>query len=154
VTGTRQTSAPLGQEAAPGRDEDRAADVGHADAVLARRARSSGDFLAGLIAAAQLETVGRPDRLPADLFPGTDPEVVQEIWERALAVGLLAGRVSSAPRLYRDQMARVEEAFARAGFEAMGRAVARARRLVAPEGGPRADGESARGHGPDGREPV
>jgi hypothetical protein len=91
--------------------------------------------------------VGRPDKLAADLFPGEDPAVVQQIWERALAVGFYAGRLSSAPRLYRDQMVRVQGEFEAAAFHAMGGLVGRSRRLVAPEsGGHPADGEDVRGH--------
>lgn len=113
-----------------------------ADAVLVARASSAAVFLTGLLVNSELETVGRPDKLPADLFPGEDPVVVQEIWNRALAVGLHAGRVSAAPRLFRDQMARVQGLFEAAGFAAMGRAVSRSRRLVAPHP---ADGEGVRG---------
>jgi ammonia channel protein AmtB len=77
-----------------------------------------------------------------------DPVVVQRIWERALAVGLYAGRLHAAPRLHRDQMLRVQEEFAAAGFHAMGGLVGRSRRLVAPEQQAHpADGEDARGHG-------
>jgi hypothetical protein len=112
------------------------------DAALVGRASSAAVFLTGLLVNSELETVGRPDRLPADLFPGEDPAVVQAIWNRALAVGLHAGRVSAAPRLFRDQMARVQGLFEAAGFAAMARAVSRSRRLVAPHP---ADGEGARG---------
>lgn len=115
-----------------------------ADAVLAGRAASAGMFLAGLIANAELATVGSPERLPADLFPDVDPAVVDAIWQRALAVGLHAGRVSAAPRLYRDQMDRYAAAFAEAGFHAMGRSVARSRALVAPELTHPADGDGPR----------
>ncbi|MCI3279186.1 hypothetical protein [Streptomyces cylindrosporus] len=118
-----------------------AVDVPYADAVLAARAMSSAVFLAGLIANGQLETVGRPDRLPQDLFPHVDADVVQAIWDRALAVGLHAGRVSASPRLHRDQLARVQGQFEAIGFEAMARSVGRSRRLVAAHP---ADGEGAR----------
>ena len=120
---------------------DRAVDVAYADGVLAGRTMSSAVFLAGLLANAELETAGRPDKLPQDLFPHVDAAVVEAIWQRALAVGLHAGRVSSSPRLYRDQLARVREQFAEAGFQAMARMVSRSRRLVAPHP---ADGETAR----------
>jgi hypothetical protein len=109
---------------------------------------SSGEFLAGLIADGHLETVGRPDKLAADLFPGEDPIVVQRVWDRALAVGFYAGQLSSTPRLNRDQMARIQQEFVSAGFHAMGGLVGRSRRLVAPEQKAHpADGEDARGHG-------
>lgn len=100
---------------------------------MAWRARSAGEYLAGLIAHAELATVARPDLLPADLFPDDDPEVVRRVWDRALAVGLYAGRVSSSPRLYRDQLAGAEAALEAIGFTAMGRLVGGARRLVAPD---------------------
>ena len=130
----------------PAADVDQGAGVAYADGVLAGRCMSSALFLAGLIANAELETVGRPDRLPQDLFPHVDPDVVQAVWDRALAVGLHAGRVSASARLWRDQMARVQEALAEAGFRAMGRLVGRSRRLVAPDSPHPADGGVGRGH--------
>ena len=119
-------------------------EVARADAVFAGRAMSAAVFLAGLLANSQLATVGRPDLLPQDLFPDVDPAVVNAIWQRAMAVGLHAGRVSSAPRLHRDQMARVQEQFAEAGYHAMARRVDRSRRLVDPERVHPADGEGVR----------
>jgi hypothetical protein len=127
--------------------EQAAFDVMQRDAVLTGRAMSSGEFLAGLIANAQLQTAGRPDKLAADLFPGVDPVVVQRIWDRALAVGLHAGRMHATPRLYRDEMERIAGVFEAAGHVAMAGSVARSRRLVAPEVGVHpADGEGRRGH--------
>ncbi|RSN55580.1 hypothetical protein DMH12_15285 [Streptomyces sp. WAC 04229] len=117
------------------------------DAVLCGRAMSSGEFLAGLIANAQLETVGRPDKLARDLWPDADPVLIQAVWDRALAVGFHAGRVSAAPRMFRDQLDRLAGVFAKAGFHAMAGSVARSRRLVAPEAPPHpADGETEHGH--------
>ncbi|MFD8839767.1 hypothetical protein [Streptomyces griseofuscus] len=117
------------------------------DAVLTGRAMSSGQFLAGLLAEAALETAGRPEKLPQDLFPDADPAVVQAVWDRALVVGFHAGRLSAAPRLFRDQMDRVAGQFEAAGFHAMAGSVRRSRALVAPrsEGLP-ADPEIGRGH--------
>lgn len=139
---TAAPEVPASGPAAAGVDvSEGAREASRVDAALVARASSSGVFLAGLIANAELETVGRPDKLPADLFPHVDPAVVQAIWDRALAVGLHAGRVSAAPRLYRDQFARVQAQFAEVGFEAMGRAVGRSLRLVAPHP---ADGETSR----------
>lgn len=129
-------------ETEPAVDASGAREAAQADAVLVRRNMSSAVFLAGLIANSQLETVGRPEKLPQDLFPHVDPDVVQAIWDRALAVGLHAGRVSAAPRLYRDQMARTQAALEAIGYEAMARSVGRSLRLVAPHP---ADGEGARG---------
>jgi hypothetical protein len=144
---TEIPTAPVPASPSSPEGEDAVFERMRADAVLGGRAMSSGVFLAGLIADGQLETVGRPDKLAADLFPGEDPAVVQQIWERALAVGFYAGRLSSAPRLYRDQMVRVQGEFEAAAFHAMGGLVGRSRRLVAPEsGGHPADGEDVRGH--------
>lgn len=139
------TSAAVPADDAQDVLEDEAFQVMCQDAVLAGRAMSSGEFLAGLLANAQLATVGRPDKLAVDMFPGVDPVVVQSIWDRALAVGLHAGRRSVLPRLYRDELDRIAGAFEEAGFHAMGGSVARSRRLVAPDPHP-ADGEVTRGH--------
>ncbi|MEZ7005634.1 hypothetical protein [Streptomyces sp. AD55] len=120
-----------GQGAAGGPGLDEAGfETMRTDAVLTGRAMSSGEFLAGLIAHGQLETVGRPDRLARDLWPDADPVLVQEVWDRALAVGLHAGRRSVSPGLFRDELARVAGALSEAGFHAMGGSVARSRRLV------------------------
>lgn len=139
---TETTPTPV-----PSADEVAAFEVMRGDAVFTGRAMSSGQFLAGLIANGQLETVGRPEKLPQDLFPGVDPVVVQQIWDRALAVGLHAGRRSASPRLYRDEMDRVAGQYAEIGYVAMGGSVARSRRLVAPESVHPADGEQG-GHRP------
>ncbi|MFJ8657414.1 hypothetical protein ACIRNU_34390 [Streptomyces rochei] len=139
------TPSSAGDAADDGRVlEEAAFETMRADAVLAGRAMSSGEFLAGLVANGLLETVGRPDKLPSALWPDQDPVVVQEIWQLALAVGLHAGRRQSSPRLFRDEMARVSAALSEAGFHAMAGLVARSRRLVAPEHP--ADGEAGRRH--------
>lgn len=121
------------------------AEAGWADGVLSGRAMSAAVFLAGVLATAELETVGRPEKLPQDLFPHVDPAVVEAIWQRALAVGLHAGRVSASPRLYRDQMLRVQGEFEAVGFAVMGRLVGRSRGVVDPPHP--ADGEGARARG-------
>ena len=101
------------------------------DVLLGERARSSGEFLAGLIAAGELATVGTPRLLPGDLFPDGDPGLVRVVWDRALAVGLHAGRVSGAPRFHRDELARLQEELHAAGFRVMGGMVGRSHALVA-----------------------
>jgi purine-nucleoside phosphorylase len=93
------------------------------DAALAKRAAADGEFIAGLILAGQLDTVGSPRKLPHDLWPDADPAVVAEVWSRALAVGVRAGRFMSAPRFYRDKLHTLQDRLAEAGFAAMGRAV-------------------------------
>jgi hypothetical protein len=117
------------------------------DFVLAGRAVSTGAHIAGLIAAAQLDTVGTPRKLPADLFPGVDPAVVQEIWDRALVVGVRAGQLMTAPRFNRDRLARLQGELAEAGHAAMGGMVGRSRVVAerAPEWHP-ADDEIGREH--------
>lgn len=144
MTETTSATTPQPADGEGGGLEDAAFATMRADAVLAGRAMSSGVFLAGLIAHAQLATVGRPDKLPRDMWPGVDPVVVQEIWDRALAVGLHAGRRSVSPRLFRDELDRIAGALVEAGFHAMAGSVARSRRLVAPEVAHPADGEDGR----------
>ncbi|MFD9443449.1 hypothetical protein [Streptomyces sp. NPDC060001] len=118
------------------------------DLTLAGRAVSSGPWIAGLILAAELDTVGTPRKLARDLFPGTDPAVVQEIWDRALAVGVRAGQLMAAPRFNRDKLARLQGELVEAGHAAMGGMVAVPVRQAEwmPGGGLEADGESAREH--------
>ncbi|MFF8544747.1 hypothetical protein ACF060_31175 [Streptomyces werraensis] len=144
MTTTPFTDAPAPFDG-PSAEEEAAFRVVSADAVLAGRAMSSGEFLAGLIASALLEEVGRPEKLPTVMWSDQDPQVVQEIWQVALAVGLHAGRRSMNARLYRDELDRVQESLRKAGFDAMAGLVSRSRRLVAPEGHP-VDGEQGRGH--------
>lgn len=122
-------------------ETEAAVDVAYADGVLSGQLMSAAVFLAGLLANGLLETVGRPDKLPQDLFPGPEPEVTQASFQLGVAVGLHAGRRSASPRLYRDEFARVQGLLEEAGFEAMARMVGRSRRLVAPHP---ADGETAR----------
>lgn len=118
-----------------------------ADAVLCGRAMSSGEFLAGLLLAAQVATVVRPDKLPADLFPDDDPAVVQKVWQRALAVGWYAGRLDASPDLYRERLQVLQGQLTDAAFHAMAGSVGRSLQLVAPEMGAHpADGEGPRGH--------
>jgi hypothetical protein len=119
-------------------------EVLRADGVLVGRAYSAGEFLAGLILNAQLATVGSPDRLPADLFPDDDPDTVARVWQRALVVGLYAGRKSVDPDRYADELARLAGELEAVGYVAMGRAVARSRALVAPELKHPADSEAGR----------
>lgn len=126
---------------APAAEAETGVDVAVADGVLSGQLMSAAVFLAGLLANGLLETVGRPEKLPQDLFPSA-PEVAREAFQLGVAAGLHAGRVSAAPRLYRDQLARTQAALEAVGFEAMARSVGRSRRLVAPHP---ADGETARG---------
>ncbi|MGW5003208.1 hypothetical protein ACWEP8_36770 [Streptomyces hydrogenans] len=89
------------------------------DQVLAARAASSAEFLAGILAAAQLDAAGQPSKLPADLFPGTDPAVVQEIWNVAIVVGYRMGRISARPQWDAAGLRRLRAALTEAGYDAM-----------------------------------
>ncbi|MFI8792606.1 hypothetical protein [Streptomyces sp. NPDC055105] len=89
------------------------------DLVLAGRTAATGQYLAGLIAAAQLDTVGTPRKLARDLFPGVDPVVVQEIWDRSAAVHFRAGQMAGAPRFHRDKLSRLRKQLTEAGDAAM-----------------------------------
>lgn len=113
------------------------------DAVLNARNAEAAVRIAGLIAAGQLDTAGSPRKLPMDLFPDDDPEVVRRVWERALVVGVRAGQLMNAPRFYRDKLERLQGELAAAGFEAMGRSVGRAREAAA---GHPVDSEDVHGH--------
>ncbi|MFF1298105.1 MULTISPECIES: hypothetical protein [unclassified Streptomyces] len=118
-----------------------------ADAVLAARAAAAGEHLAGLIAAAQLDTVGTPRKLATDLFPDDDPETVARVWARALAVGVRAGQLMGTPRFYRDKLATLRGQLEDAGYAAMGRTMGPV--LSAAERAPEwhlVDGEFGREH--------
>lgn len=86
---------------------------------------STGAHIAGLILAAQLDTAGTPRKLPMDLFPGVDPAVVQEIWDRAMVVGVRAGQLTAAPRFNRDKLARLQGQLLEVGHQAMSGMVGR-----------------------------
>lgn len=141
------TPAPAAVPSVSESGVDAGFEVMRSDAVSAGRAMSSAEFLAGLIAAAELDTVGSPRKLPMDLFPDVDPVVVQRVWERALVVGVRAGRLMGAPRFHRDQLARLRGELVEAGFHAMGGLVGRSLSAVerAPERHP-ADSEDGREH--------
>jgi hypothetical protein len=129
---------------------DAVPDSSAVDAALAARARADGEFIAGLILAAELDTVGSPRKLPQDLWPQSDPalqELVQEVFQRGVAVGFRAGRFFGAPRFYRDKLASLQGRLVEAGYAAMGRGVgpAVAAAYRAPEWH-RADGEVEREH--------
>lgn len=89
------------------------------DQALTRRATTSGDWIAGLIAYAMLDTAGTPTNLPHLTFPDDDPDTVTRVWQAALAVGFRAGRLDAAPRFHRDTLARHQAALADAGYTAM-----------------------------------
>ena len=89
------------------------------DQALADRCQTSGDYLAGLIAAGTLEAAGAPRKLPEVLFADYDPAVVREIWDAALAVGYRAGKLAGQPRWTPDALNRLRAAMQDAGYNAM-----------------------------------
>lgn len=118
-----------------------------ADLVFAGRHVSAGQYLAGLMAAGQLETAGRVDRLPRDLFPDADPVLVAEVWERACAVAWRAAEryftARQDPAVLAGLRAELEGAghAAMAGMVGRSLAVVRTARLAHP-----ADGTVEREH--------
>ena len=117
-------------------------EVARADAVLSGRAM----FLAGLLVAAEADTVDRVAKLPVDVWPDADPELVQAIWDRACVVAWRAHQFAASPRLHGDRLQVLQARLSEAGFRAMGRMVGRSRGLVVPELSHPADGEAGRGH--------
>ncbi|GAA3155424.1 hypothetical protein ACFQ0X_44085 [Streptomyces rectiviolaceus] len=103
-------------------------DTADVDQMLADRCTTNGEWLAGIIAAAQLDTAGRPTKLPADLYPHLPATDVDVIWARALAVGYRAGHLAAAPRYNRDLIDRLQAELAVAGYTAMARQILRTTR--------------------------
>lgn len=122
-------------------------DQADVDQALAARAVTDGERIAGYIAAAMLDTVGQPTKLPQLLFPDLPAEQVQQVWQTALTVGLRAGRLSAAPRFYRDTLARLQTALAQAGYEAMARTAHRAATAAAAEPEPDHERSTPNGDG-------
>jgi hypothetical protein len=89
------------------------------DRVLADRAASSAEFLAGILSASMLDAAGQPERLPALLFPDVDPDVVQAIWNTASTVGYRMGRISARPQWDAAGLRRLRAALTEAGYDAM-----------------------------------
>ena len=133
----------------PASDGEGAPDAGfeamRTDAVLTGRAVSSGQYLAGLLAAGQLETAGTPRKLPADQWPDVDPVVVQEIWDRACVVAWRAAQFAGSAWLHREGLQDLQARLEEAGFSAMAGSVARSRELALRSRHP-GDGEIARSH--------
>ncbi|MFI6653263.1 hypothetical protein ACIBI8_37445 [Streptomyces sp. NPDC050529] len=112
---------------APAPDTTAAADQGLAD-----RCQSSGDYLAGLLAAATLEAAGTVRKMPTDLFPDWDPVMVETVWQAALPVGYRAGQMSVRPSWTPDALNRLRDALADAGYTAMAAKAGRSARLHPP----------------------
>jgi hypothetical protein len=94
-----------------------------ADDALVHRARTSAEYLTGLVAEGMLDVVGKPHRLPELLFPHLDPAGVREVWNTALAVGYRAGKVAHRPVWDTAALDRLRCALYEAGYRGMGRVV-------------------------------
>ncbi|WP_331731607.1 hypothetical protein OG298_45400 (plasmid) [Streptomyces sp. NBC_01005] len=103
-----------------------------ADQALADRCQSSGDYLAGLLAAGTLEAAGAPRKLPELLFPDYDPDIVRAVWEAALPVGYQAGKLAGQPKWTPDALDRLRAALNDAGYTAMGNLAARSAAIHPP----------------------
>ncbi|MEU8101708.1 hypothetical protein [Streptomyces rubiginosohelvolus] len=103
-----------------------------ADQALADRCQTSGDYLAGLLAAGHLEAAGTVRKLPTDLFPDWPADMVQAVWDAALPVGFQAGKLSARPTWTRDALDRLQAALDDAGYTAMGRLTARSATVHPP----------------------
>lgn len=110
------TSQPL---ADPAPADPAEPDPAAVDAALAHLATTSADILTGLITAGLLHTAGTPTKLPALLWPDTDPAVVQHIWNTALATGLWAGQQRGRPRWEPESMDQALTDLMAAGYTAM-----------------------------------
>ncbi|WP_331746677.1 hypothetical protein [Streptomyces sp. NBC_00842] len=103
-----------------------------ADQALADRCQTSGDYLAGLLAAGTLEAVGTPRKLPELLFADYDPAAVREIWNAALTVGYRAGKLSGQPKWTPEALGKLRDALNDAGYTAMGSKAARSAAIHPP----------------------
>ncbi|MGO1025596.1 hypothetical protein ACTOXX_34035 [Streptomyces rubiginosohelvolus] len=104
----------------------------HVDRALADRCQTSGDYLAGVIAAGHLEAASTVRKLPQDLFPDWPADMVQAVWNAALPVGFQAGKLSARPTWTRDALDRLRAALDEAGYTAMGRLTARSATVHPP----------------------
>lgn len=102
------------------------------DAELTERCTSHAQWLAGILAAAQLDTLTRPDRLPADLHPELPADQVDALLRRGIAIGMAAERLAARPHFHRDTLARHQAALAAAGYTAMARLTARTLNTLTP----------------------
>lgn len=102
---------------------DDGTDINAVDNALIHRARTSADVLTGLITAGLLHHAARVDRLPALLFPDTDPATVQRIWDTAIAVGHAAGLARAASRWDATALDLARTTLTDAGYTRMAKAV-------------------------------
>ncbi|MFJ6238928.1 hypothetical protein ACIQH0_33155 [Streptomyces griseus] len=102
------------------------------DQALADRCQTSGDYLAGLLAAGHLEAASTVRKLPTAMFPDWPADMVQAVWDAALPVGFQAGKLSARPTWTRDALDRLRAALDDAGYTAMGRLTARSATVHPP----------------------
>ena len=103
-----------------------APDPAQVAAVLDERIVTSVDVLYAHITAGTLEAVGRPQRLPAVLFPDVDSERAQEIFPLGVMAGYLGGQRAAAGRRWEhERLAAARDALAEAGFAAMAQRITR-----------------------------
>ncbi|MFD4795920.1 hypothetical protein [Streptomyces anulatus] len=126
------TTAPTASAAAPAQTATDGPSPAHVDRALADRCQSSGDYIAGLLAAAHLEAAGTVTKLPAAMFPDWPADMVQAVWDAAVPVGFQAGRVSVRPTWAPEALTAAGTALDEAGFVAMGRLAARSAALHPP----------------------
>ncbi|MFI1161328.1 hypothetical protein [Streptomyces sioyaensis] len=103
-----------------------AVDIAALDEALHSRNLRSAHVIAGVLDAGLLNHAGRPDRLPAALFPDVDPDAVQAIWNMALAVGIWAGKAMLRPQWRPEELDRFQQVLHKAGHQAMAGSVATA----------------------------
>ncbi|MGA4867530.1 hypothetical protein ACPB9J_33390 [Streptomyces lavendulocolor] len=102
------------------------------DQALTERCEDHGQFLAGLIAAGTLDSVGQPDRLPTQLWPDLPDDAVEAIFGVGLAVGYRARGFVEHPRFTREALQRFHAALADAGYTGMARLAARSANTLPP----------------------
>lgn len=138
---------PSPPAAAVDAEEQAAFERMRADSVIASRSMSAGQFIAGLLAAAELESAGTPEKLPAETWPDVDPVAAQEIWNQACLVAWRAARYAGSSRLSAERLQALQDQLAEAGFHAMAQTVGRSRQLVARAASVHpGDGQIARDH--------
>lgn len=103
-----------------------AADVAAVDQTLHTRNLRSAHVIAGILDAGLLNHAGRPDRLPAAMFPDVPEDAVQAIWNMALVVGIWAGKAMLRPQWEPSALDRFQRALDEAGHRAMAGSVATA----------------------------
>lgn len=120
-----------------------APDPAQVAAALDERIVTSVDVLYAHITAGTLEAVGRPQHLPAALFPDVDSERAQEIFQLGVMAGYLGGQRAAAGRRWEhERLAAARDALAEAGFVAMAQRITRVLPATAPSPGHPADGET------------